>query len=378
MKPKLFILIPTLRMGGAENVLINFLSLLDLNRYRVTLGVVLFDGPLIEKVPDEVKVIGLTRSELLIRAANFIYYKFGIRVLIKWLIRKLKGNYDVAICFQDSVFTDYILFSKIKYELSLSVVQSNYTTYKEKGKHFKGSHKNRVLERYRKLNRIVAVSNTVKVGFEQLYGPHDNITVSYNPINSRKVLELANLPLDISLDDDTINFIAIGRLVPVKGYCDLISAAVKLKNQNLNFKIRIIGTGPQKDELQKLITDENISHHVELLGFVENPYPIMKASDIYVMSSLSEGLPTALCEAMFLELPILSTDASGCKEVLDNGKYGFQVSREVDALADGIKALIQSPNLRKKYRLLSQERSKIFSDTNSMKFYRDRIEQSVK
>ena len=88
---------------------------------------------------------------------------------------------------------------------------------------------------------------------------------------------------------------------------------------------------------------------VFLLGFQKNPYPYLKASDIFVSVSFLEGLPLVVCEALCLGKPILATNVSGTAELLDYSKYGMLVDSDDDSIYNGLKEMIGNESLRTSY-----------------------------
>ncbi|KAF5029992.1 N,N'-diacetylbacillosaminyl-diphospho-undecaprenol alpha-1,3-N-acetylgalactosaminyltransferase [anaerobic digester metagenome] len=88
----------------------------------------------------------------------------------------------------------------------------------------------------------------------------------------------------------------------------------------------------------------------------------MQHSDIFVMTSISEGWPTALCEAFILELPVVVTDCSGCRELVANGEYGIMVQQSAVAIAEGLKQLIIKPEKLEYYKQRAAARKLIFND----------------
>jgi glycosyltransferase involved in cell wall biosynthesis len=138
--------------------------------------------------------------------------------------------------------------------------------------------------------------------------------------------------------------VAAGRLAPWKGFVDLIHAVkeVTLKRQ---IRLLILGDGPQRPELDKLIFELGLSDSVSLLGYVENPLKYFARADVFVLSSHVEGLPNVLVEAMMCGCTPVSTDCpTGPREVLKDGKYGYLVPvRDPVAMAVGIELALDNP-----------------------------------
>ena len=181
-----------------------------------------------------------------------------------------------------------------------------------------------------------------------------------------KNIHLKANSFEVKKDLNTIKFIAVGSLFPVKGYDLLILAATKLKETDINFKIDIYGQGFLKEELLDLIKAHKLEKHVELKGFVSNPYPYIKNADVFIMSSKSEAMPMALCEAMIIGKPALVTNCSGCREVVNYGEFGLMSNAEIDDLAANMLKLIKNKDTREKLSSKSLERAILFSDKSIM------------
>ncbi len=172
---------------------------------------------------------------------------------------------------------------------------------------------------YPKLDRVVAVSNGVADSIAKFLNyPRKAIEVIYNPIDIKGIREKAKEPTNHPWFDkkDRPIIISVGRLSPEKDFSTLIKAfALVLKERQT--RLVILGEGLERPYLERLITELGIGDSVALLGFQDNPYKFMKKADLFVMSSIFEGLPTVLLEAMAIGTPIVSTDCpSGPAELL--------------------------------------------------------------
>lgn len=364
MKIKVLLIIPSLVEGGAERVLINLLKHFDYGKYEVELCVVLNEGIYFDEIPSEVKVTTLFNHKTISRAFTFLYTKFNFKLLYKIIANlKLAGNYDVGVSFLDSSFTDILFFLKKKVKRKITWVHSSYQSYNNFNKYYKGRYKKRIItDRYSKLDSIIFVSEDSKKEFEHVFGLYPNMEVLYNVLDVQSVLKKSIRSQEIAVADNCINVVAMGSLFPVKGYDKLISVAGMLMEEGYSFKIRILGSGYLMDELQSQIQTLGVADYVDLLGFKSNPYPLLKASDIFIMTSVSEALPTALCEAMVLGLPAVVTDCSGCREIAGHGEFGIVTPQTVEGIYLGLKDMIVDKKKREFYHLKSLERAKIFND----------------
>ena len=118
---------------------------------------------------------------------------------------------------------------------------------------------------------------------------------------------------------------AVGRLSPEKGLDHLIKAASTLIQQGHDLEIWIIGEGEQEAALRDLAQHEAITDRVQFLGFQTEVKPLFESMDVFVLSSLREGLPNVLLEAMSMEVPVVATRVAGIPSILDDGENGLLV-----------------------------------------------------
>jgi len=162
---------------------------------------------------------------------------------------------------------------------------------------------------------------------------------------------------DIFFRNDTctkepIKLIFVGRLVPIKGLIYLLKALKWLKSEKLNVILTIVGEGPQKKELLLLAKKLNIEKSVEFktqIPFGEKLFKTYKESDIFVLPSLSEGIPKSILEAMAFGLPVIATNTGGIPDIIKNKENGLLVApAEEKEISMAIEQIIRNPKLRKK------------------------------
>ena len=116
----------------------------------------------------------------------------------------------------------------------------------------------------------------------------------------------------------------VGRLDPVKGLDVLVEAATRVVRIHAA-QIAIVGEGPYCPELKRLVTDSGIAERVHLLGPRDDVARLLKAADVFVFPSRTEGLPNAVLEAMAAGLPVVTTDAPGCRDLIEHDRTGLIV-----------------------------------------------------
>jgi glycosyltransferase involved in cell wall biosynthesis len=361
-------LIPSLEGGGAERTLLNILNKFDYETYSVTLVVVCFTGVYVDQIPKSVKIIPIFKSVYVTRILSVLQKRINFTYIFRLKIQRLcKEKYHTAISFLDSNFTELLFFIP-KVDRRVTWVHSSYKSNRNFYKFYKKqSYRNKLIEdRYSKLDEIVFVSEDSKNEFIEVFGEFSKMSVVYNLLNESEVRK-KSCEFDVKKNNDSFLFIAVGSLFPVKGYEKLINAANLLRNKNYNFEIHIYGKGFLKAALNERINQFKIQDFVKLKGFVKNPYPFMKVADVFLMSSISEAMPMALCEAMLLDVPTLVTNCSGCREVVGQGRYGVMVDQTAEAIASGMTQLMDDSKTLDYYKKQSQLRANVFKDEAILK-----------
>ena len=181
--------------------------------------------------------------------------------------------------------------------------------------------------RIQKLTRNWSISSS-----EVVITPSDHLKEFINRTNPKTEVLKINNGVEISEFKRSktplheFNILINSRLVVQKNIHFVIEAMGSIKNLDVNLKI--IGEGGEFERLEDLITNLNIQNKVKMIGKVENNLisEYLKTSNLFIQASDYEGLPHSILEAINYEVPILSTEVGGCKDLLDNGDRGFIIS----------------------------------------------------
>jgi glycosyltransferase involved in cell wall biosynthesis len=139
---------------------------------------------------------------------------------------------------------------------------------------------------------------------------------------------------------------AVGRLSPEKGFDRLIAAFAKLAGSDSNLRLVILGDGSERPALERQVAEANLSDRVLMPGFADGQRHLPLFT-VFVLPSLSEGLPLTVLEAMRAGVPIVASHVGGVPAVLDEGRCGVIVAPgDVDGVADGISRILTDPRLR--------------------------------
>jgi glycosyltransferase involved in cell wall biosynthesis len=140
---------------------------------------------------------------------------------------------------------------------------------------------------------------------------------------------------------DVFRFVAIGRLAAVKNLALLIEAFATVAKAHSGATLRIVGDGPERNFLERRAAEMDLTHRIAFSGFVDDVDAVMRDADAVVLSSLSEGLPMSILEAMRAALPVVATRVGGVPEIVIDGQTGILVeSRDARALGNAMASLI--------------------------------------
>lgn len=315
--------------GGAEKLLLQFIIFLhDHTDYEIYLLLTYNTGVYLGDIPGYVK-------------KQFVFSEKSpeseerIRNDIKTISKKyICDVYDCAVAFLEGSSTKILAYADIPNKLKYAWVHIDL----EKRHYTKALYNNLEDEKecYRHYNRIAIVSKGAYDAFLKLFGIEftNKLQILYNPINVNEIIQKATESFIVY---PKYTICTAGRLVTQKGFDRLIQAAAQLKNLGYDFNIVILGNGARKNELLALIKECRLENNVFLYGFIKNPYPYMAASDLYICSSRTEGYCLAVCEAIALGKPVISTQCTGVPEIFELCNCGNVFSNNIDGITSGIK-----------------------------------------
>ena len=145
----------------------------------------------------------------------------------------------------------------------------------------------------------------------------------YNPLNRTEIIKNSKIRVNLKFfNKKNLNLISVARFSEQKDHECLIKSMNIIKKRNI--RLLLIGSGPLRYKIFELIKKQKLTNKIKIIDFKKNPFPYIKRSDVFILSSKYEGLPNVLLEAITLNKLIISSDCpTGPKEILDNGKGGL-------------------------------------------------------
>ena len=300
-----------------------------------------------------------------------IWSHFGVRfnyvVCLLILIREiLTEKKPLVFAFQANVYC--IILCKI---LNVKIVTrsnsspSGWTQNNLKNYIFKKA--------FKKADKIIVNSLEFKKQFKKRF----NIKTEciYNPLNKKEILRKSKNKINLNFfkDKKKLKILNIGRFTDQKDHLTLLKSMKILKNKyKLNFILLIIGRGQNKSKIQNFINENNLNLNVKVIGFKKNPYKYINCCDLFILSSIFEGLPNVLLEAITLKKFVISSNCpTGPNEILNNGKGGllFKTGSSNDLAKKIIFYHNNKKKLKKKINFANNNLDRFDFNTNLKKYF---------
>lgn len=371
---KIFIASHCMEIGGAERSLLGLLNAIDFNKYEVDLFLYRHTGEFLNMIPKEVNLlpenkkystlarpminvlkeghIEMVASRVCGKICSYIYDKknksakpslVSIEYSHKFtrrLLPKINYNcdYDLAISF---LTPHYIVKEKVKAKKKIAWIHTDYSMININVKS--------ETKMWSSFNHIVAISESVGKEFIKVFRSlKEKVIIIENILSVDFLLQQADI-VDISYElpevEGVINLCSVGRFSEQKNFDNIPAICKKMVYSNCNIRWYIIGYGSEEHIIRQKINENGMQHNVIILGKKVNPYPYIKACDIYVQPSRYEGKAVTVREAQILCKPVVITNFETSKSQLVDGFDGVVVPMDNERCAEGIKDLIKNKEL---------------------------------
>ena len=371
MKKNILITSFDMEVGGVERSLAAMLSNFDYNDYEVDLHLHSHTGPLLGLLPQKTNLLpqlptckSYRQSIKQILQSGHVRLFFK-RIYAKWRASKygkttqinengyfqmqeiwrlcvnktqtINKNYDVAISYLwPHHFTAFNTQAKIK----VAWIHTDYSTIK--------IDVDADLAIWQKFNHIISISNACTQSFLKTHPSlKSKIVVVENITSPEYVRKMAEGHYNKTFSQVSFNLVSVGRLCNAKGYDRAVEVLNVIHQKGFtNINWYIVGEGGDRSQIEALISKHNLQDNFFLLGSTTNPYPYMKAADIYVQPSRYEGKAVTITEAQILAKPILITNYSTSTSQITHNIDGIICGQSIDDIADAIIKLFQDDTLR--------------------------------
>ena len=370
MKQKMLIIGITMAAAGSEKSFLSFARhAIDYDQYEVDLLLAKKTGDFLSQIPKNIRVLEMGKEgEIFLinrdNAARIIARRYLLKNPLRafsllphiikrktaktaaekdfasnrmWceLLKKMPAwdtEYDVALAYWGD-HTMFYMCDKVKAKKKIAWLHFDYASPPREDALY--------LHYFSKCDKVVTVSKKIEASLKQaLPEIADKVMTMENIIDAEDILQRASEPCDLADDVRGIRLLTVGRICHQKGYDMAIPAIARLVAEKHDIKWYIIGDGEaiDKENLHARIRQYGLQDRVSFLGIRQNPYPYMKACDIYLQPSRHEGKPIAVEEAKILQKPIVVTDYSSAKEQM----AGYPIYEIAEISEDGIYGGLQT------------------------------------
>lgn len=370
MKQKMLIIGITMAAAGSEKSFLSFARhAIDYDQYEVDLLLAKKTGDFLSQMPKNIRVLEMGKEgEIFLinrdNAARIIARRYLLKNPLRafsllphiikrktaktaaekdfasnrmWceLLKKMPAwdtEYDVALAYWGD-HTMFYMCDKVKAKKKIAWLHFDYASPPREDALY--------LHYFSKCDKVVTVSKKIEASLKQaLPEIADKVMTMENIIDAEDIWQRASEPCDLADNFQGIRLLTVGRICHQKGYDMAIPAIARLVSEKNDIKWYIIGDGEaiDKENLHERIRQYGLQDRVSFLGIRQNPYPYMKACDIYLQPSRHEGKPIAVEEAKILQKPIVVTDYSSAKEQM----AGYPIYEIVEISEDGIYGGLQT------------------------------------
>lgn len=327
---------------GAEKVILSLLEELKESDFQVILGCIR------EKNTEEVEIAERARERGI--TTHYFTMKRGLNPLgIHEILRFVKEKHISLVHshgYKPNIFLG-ILF--LRHFLVISTVHGWLKSGNDrKGRIYELLDSNAL----KRLDCLVAVSEAVKKDLVKRGIAIEKIVTIYNGINTeyfQNTFDVSVVRKKYVIDQGDFVIGTAGRLSKEKGHSYLIKAFADLVRDSQRVKLIIAGEGPLRKELENLVEELALSNHVTFLGYEKNIVRFLSAIDLFILPSLTEGLPISLLEAMASGKPVIASKVGGIEEVIQDQINGILIPpMNLKAISDSIKFFYYNNEEREK------------------------------
>ena len=365
-KKRILITMTSMYIGGAERALLGLLNAIDTTKNDIDLLIYSHEGEFMPLIPNTVNLLPydsrfdvfanpiktlfkrgsycVAFDRIMAKIHDLVYCKIhGVAHCVwhqqqlnhKYLIKQIpqvKGKYDLAICF---IGVPSIIVKRVDANVKIGWVHTDYSKLI--------FDKNLDRKMYSQLSYIVNVSIDTKKIFDLIYPEYKNKSIVIENIHSSKWIRsmAAGSPNDM-VDDGRIKFLSVGRFGYAKNFDNVPFIVALMKEWGASPLVwYLVGGGPDETLIRKNIAIAGVENCVKIIGMRSNPYPYIKACDVYVQPSRFEGKAITVTEAQILGKPVVVANYATASSQVTDGVNGYIVPQDNEECASALVNLLK-------------------------------------
>jgi glycosyltransferase involved in cell wall biosynthesis len=352
LKTKVLHVIPDLRLGGAEKLLVDLIKFRNRSEFEIAVcSLYGMQGTLLEEELDKlnIKVFYLNKKlgfdpKIIVEFYNIL--KIFKPDIIHTHLYVLKYVY-IPFLISNASYIVHTIHSDPKYEVNSLGKKIHKIIFKDK----------RIIP--------VSISKIIRNSLIDIYG-QINSPVIYNGVDIEKYKTYDKSVVDrllneLEIKDDEKVILHVGRFVEAKNHFLLIDLFQRILLSNNKVKLVLLGDGPLRKEIFNYSNSKGLNKNVFFLGFREDVNNILQIADLLVFTSNWEGIPLAVLEALSAGIPVVSTNVGGMSEIIEHGKNGYLTDKgDIDSLYNYCINILNDPDLKEQLSSNAIELSKQF------------------
>ena len=358
-KVRLFIFQPYPKFGGADRSIIKLINGLNFDDITlISLSKCYYSRYLNKKI--QYKILKSSRT---------FYCIFELKKFIQEKISEKNSKKNIIISNQNFANIVTIISLKKITEIKKILIERNHLDELRFYKNIKDYIKKKIMLilikiYYSKSDAVVGISRKLSIDLENFI--NSKVTTIYNPSLEDKIIR-NNIEKKLKIKKNKKIILNVGFFEKQKDQITILKSISILKNHYKNFLLILIGRGSEYKNLKKFIRENNLNKFVKIYKNIENPKLFYKKADLFILSSIYEGLGNVLVEALKNNCPVITSSCnSGPMEIIGNGKYGdFFLPRDHKTLTKKILNHFHNPErLKKKLKIPSNHLEKFSLKNN--------------
>ena len=368
MKKRILLFSHGMEIGGAERALLALLEHVDKERYEIDLFLMHHEGELFGFIPKGVNLLAelpqyaslavpigrvIRRGQLHVAAGrvlgkclakrrvkrlglpadNGVSLEYSHKYTLAMMPKIGRGEYDLAVSF---LTPHYFVANRVKAKKKIAWIHTDYSMVAV----------DRASEEkmWKQYDHVISISDAVTDAFCKVFPElAERIVTIENMLPGGSIAEQACDAATAFPGDGCIRLLSVGRFCTAKNFDNVPEICRMIRESGLNIKWYLIGYGGDEALIRRRIEEAGMQEHVIILGKKENPYPYIKACDLYVQPSRYEGKCVAVREAQMLGKPVVITNYATSSSQLEDGVDGVVVPMDNAGCAAGIAALLREP-----------------------------------